>query len=108
MPGDWWWWLLWNACLAKWPVWWWRRDPETALPPLPEDEEHEEEEDEKKILLRISLSGGSLSDSPPLWSEPSSGRILGGPSAYWSTPPVLREGLWIDPRPIDPIRQVLE
>lgn len=106
MLGDWWWWfpwLLWYPCLAGLPVWWWRRDPPAALPPLPDEEEDEdeEEEEEKKILLRSSLSWASASDSPPWPSGPSSGTILGGPSAYWSTPPVLRGGLWVGPpRPI--------
>ena len=113
VPGDWWWWfpwLLWYPCLAELPVWWWRRAPPTMLPPLPDEEEDEDEEEEgeKKILLRSSLSCGSMSESPPWWSCPSSGRILGGPSAYWSTPPVLSGGLWMElPRPIGPVRRVL-
>ena len=80
------------------------------LPPLPDEEEDDDEEDEeeKNILLRSSLSCGSVSDSAPWWSGPSSGRILGGPSAYWSTPPVLSEGLWMaPPRPIGPVKGVL-
>ena len=37
------------------------------LPPLPDEEEDEDEEEEgeKKILLRSSLSCGSMSESPP-------------------------------------------
>lgn len=74
------------------------RDPPTALPPLPDSEEDEdEEEEEKKILLRSSLSWTSASESRPWWSCPSSDGPRGGPSAYWSTPPVLRGGLWMEP-----------
>lgn len=56
----------------------------------------------------VADATGAVSDSPPWWSCPSSGRILGGPSAYWSTPPVLRGGLWMGPpRPICTDKRVL-
>lgn len=64
-----------------------------------EDEDEEEEEDEeKKIRRRASLSKGSVSDSWPWRSWPSSGGSLGGPSAYCSTPPVPSGGLRPEPR----------
>lgn len=62
----------------------------------------------RRNLLWSRRSWCTVSDSPPWWSCPSSGRILGGPSAYWSTPPVLPGGLWMGPpRPTGPDKRLL-
>lgn len=80
LPSRAWPWLAGGPSLAE----------EGCLPPrVPE-----EAVAEKKIFLLASLSSSSMSDPSSLFP---SGRILGGPSAYCSTPPVL----W-SPPPLPP------
>lgn len=74
---------------------------------MEDDDEEEEEDEEKKMRRRASLSNGSVSDSGPGRSWPSSAGSLGGPSAYCSTPPVPRGELRPEPRGRRPVTGVL-